>query len=716
MKDLLKKYFGYDEFRLLQEEVINNVLEGKDSFVLMPTGGGKSLCYQLPALKFDGVTLVVSPLIALMKDQVDSLKSCGIEAEFINSTLLGTQIDDIYSRALQNKIKILYIAPERFALPGFQNFLAKLKIDLIAIDEAHCISEWGHDFRPDYRNLSSLKKLFPGIPLIALTATATKKVRNDILNQLKIERSRTFISSFNRENLNISVIEKKQAFPKLINLLQKYKNESVIIYCFSRKETEEIAENLNLNGFKARAYHAGLPKDKRRLAQDLFIKDEINIIVATIAFGMGIDKPDVRLVVHYTYPKTLEGYYQEIGRAGRDGLPSECVMFYTYADTRKHEFFINQTEDLVLQKRAEEKLSEVLNYADLTTCRKKYLLKYFGENLEADNCQSCDICLTEKEMFDATEITQKIISAILKTYNRFGRNYIIDILLGKKIQKVLRNNHDQLSVFGIVKNFDEDELKQVINQLINLDFLMKSEGQYPTLSVTKKGIKFLKIEEKLELSKPRVSIITAEKPKKDDLNYNSELFEELRKLRKKLAEEKNVPPFVIFGDTSLQEMSYYFPKDEKEFSEIIGVGAKKLEQFSDIFLNVINKFKKKNSISGKDLPKKAPETKITPIKVKTSKPKYHSQTKILLSKKVSIDRIAKNQDLKPSTIINHIEKLIDSGATLDLEYLKLPSNKYEEIKKAFKLCGDEYLKPVFEHLNKKYSYDEIKLVRVLMRS
>jgi ATP-dependent DNA helicase RecQ len=709
----LKQYFGYDNFRALQGEIIKSVLAGHDNFVLMPTGGGKSLCYQLPALELPGITLVISPLIALMKDQVDGLQANGIKAEFINSSLTSAQITAAYARAKNNEIKILYLAPERFALSDFQKFLQSLDISLIAVDEAHCISEWGHDFRPDYRNLSLLKKLFPAVPLIALTATATAKVREDIISQLNLKTAPTFISSFDRENLNLSVIEKRQAFPKLVRLLEKYKDESVIIYCHSRKETEEIAENLCLNKFNARAYHAGLESNERKAVQDLFIKDHVNIIVATIAFGMGIDKPDVRLVVHYTYPKTLEGYYQEIGRAGRDGLPSECVTFYTYADTRKHEFFINQIEDNNLRARAQEKLNEILNFYDLDTCRKKYLLKYFGETQEKENCGACDICLTTKETFNATEVAQKILSAVARTESRFGKNYIIDILLGKKIQKILINNHDKLSVFKIINDFSENQLAQIINQLINLDYLRKSEGQYPTLILTRKGVEFLRSQEALSLNKPTADVAGNKKPaKKGELSFNLELFALLRATRKELAEEENVPPFVIFGDTSLQEMAYYLPQSRDDFAQISGVGAKKLEQFADIFLEIILNFTRENNlVPPARSDKKTGEPIARVIKVKS--PTFYLRTRELLTKKIPLERIAKSQDLALSTIINHIEKLIDAGEKIDLEYLKLPLAKYEIIKQAFDECGDEKLKPVFEYLGGKYAYDDLRLVRVL---
>lgn len=715
MKKLLKQYFGYDEFRPLQEDIINNVLNGNDSLVLMPTGGGKSLCYQLPALKLPGITLVISPLIALMKDQVDSMTACAVPAEFINSTLLPSQIEDIYKKIKEGRVKLLYVAPERFALKQFQQFLKEIEVSLIAVDEAHCISEWGHDFRPDYRNLNQLKKIFLNIPLIALTATATEKVKNDILEQLGIKKSKIFSSSFNRENLRVSVVPKKQSFSRLLDALDKYRKESVIIYCFSRNETEELSDNLNLNGFKSLPYHAGLTPSKRKDAQDLFINDKINIIVATIAFGMGIDKPDVRLVVHYTFPKTLEGYYQEIGRAGRDGLPSECVMFYTYADTRRHEYFIDKIIGTRQRSQAEEKLAEVLTYADLSSCRKKYLLKYFGEDLQEDNCKSCDICLTERETIDATEITKKILSAVIRTENRFGKNYIIDVLLGKKSQKITRNNHHNLSVYNIVDDYSENELGQIVNQLININYLSKSVGTYPVLSITKEGADFLKTNKKLEIQKPTTDSFAKKVKNINSDDYDLGLFELLRELRREKADELNVPPFVVFGDASLREMASYFPQNKEEFSKIAGVGAKKLEQFSEDFLKIIKKYCQENNIES--IHKELGDIKEKRVIKNTApKPKFYTKTRELILKKVSIERIAKNQNIKSDTVVNHLEKMIDAGVTLDLEYLRLPSDRYQKIKKAFEACGDERLKPVYEYLDGRYNYDEIRLVRVLLKT
>lgn len=711
MKSTLKKHFGYDDFRPGQEDIIRSVMDGDDNFVLMPTGGGKSMCFQLPALLLPGLTLVISPLIALMKDQVDSLRANGIEADFINSSLSSAEISERVEKIKAGKTRLLYIAPERLSLGEFRDFLQNIDISLIAIDEAHCISEWGHDFRPDYRNLSNLKTLFPSTPLIALTATATKKVREDILQMLKLKKARVFVASFDRANLHLDIINKKGAFEKLIDILSDHRGEASIIYCYSRKETEEITENLKLNGFNARAYHAGLEKETRKNTQDLFIKDKVNIIVATIAFGMGIDKPDVRLVIHYTFPKTLEGYYQEIGRAGRDGLDSKCILFYTYADLRKHEFFLGQKEDASQVEIAKNKLSEVLNFCELTSCRKKYLLNYFDEAMESEKCDSCDVCNTKLEKHDATLISQKILSCIIRSGNRFGRNHIVDILRGKNTQRIKINSHDDLPVFGIAKDTGDDDLKFYTKQLIDLDYILKSEGQYPTLSITKKGAQFLNNQEKIELIKPKEKALSTSK--KIELEYNLELFEELKSLRRELADKANLPPFMIFGDKSLQEMAYYLPQDKDSFSQISGVGERKLKDFCDSFTDLIKKFSRDNNLESKIIQKKA---RLKKQEIKIRKPVYHQKTKELLQKKIPIDRIAKNQDLKPSTIINHIEKLIDSGESLDLEYLKLPKDRFETMKEAFFECGDEKLKPVFDYLDGKYNYDELRLTRTLLRA
>lgn len=602
MRKLLKTYFGYENFRPLQEEIIEHVLKKNHTLVLMPTGGGKSLCYQLPALKFPGVTIVISPLIALMKDQVDALKTNGIKAECINSTLTPFEIYEIQTKAQQGQVKILYVAPERLVTRSFLDFLRQLDVSLIAIDEAHCISEWGHDFRPDYRNLKILRQDFSEVPMIALTATATKKVRGDILEQLQIPRAQTFISSFNRPNLTYVVQHKKQAFQNLLELLKKYKNQPTIVYCISRKDTENLAARLREQGFQALPYHAGLEHDTRRVTQEKFIRDQVLIVVATIAFGMGIDKPDIRLIVHFDMPKTLEGYYQETGRAGRDGLPSECVLFYSYGDKRKHDFFIQQIENPLERRRAQEKLAQVIRFCESLSCRRKFLLKYFAEDFLQDNCQSCDTCLSPRESFDATEIAQKILSAVVRVGERFGASYIIEVLCGSQSQKIFERGHRRLSVFGIVKDFRAPELREIIHSLVAKELLIQESGKYPVLRMSGRGWKFLRNRETLALPRPKAYFEVYEAKTDTQLEYDHALFEQLRTLRKKLAEEKGVPPFVIFGDVSLQHMAFYFPQTMENFLKITGVGKEKLAQFGKIFTETIAKYSKARGIEEKIIP------------------------------------------------------------------------------------------------------------------
>tara|TARA_Y100000031_G_scaffold81172_1_gene89525 strand:+ start:400 stop:2307 length:1908 start_codon:yes stop_codon:yes gene_type:complete len=609
MELLLKKYFGYEEFRPMQLDIIKNVLQKKDSLVLMPTGGGKSLCYQIPALKLEGLTIVISPLISLMKDQVDNLKANGISAEYINSTLSFSEIENIKKKIQEKEVKILYIAPERLALEEFKIFLTTLQIGLIAIDEAHCISEWGHDFRKDYRNLKFLKTIFPKVPIIALTATATLKVREDILKQLSLVNPQIFISSFNRENLNLIVMQKKNTFNKILSLVKKHKNESTIIYCFSRKDTEKIAQRLRENGFEALPYHAGLSNNVRKQNQELFAKDKVNIIVATIAFGMGIDKPDVRLIIHHTFSKSIEGYYQEIGRAGRDGVSSDCVLFYSKGDKRKHEFFLDQVQEDIIRSSALDKLNKMMVYCENKSCRRKDILGYFGESFLENNCKGCDICLNLPE------------------------------------------------IKGDVKD------KSLIYEEI-----------------------------------------------KGDINYDLILFEKLRALRKQIADEKNFPPFIIFGDVSLREMSFYFPKNKDEFLRINGVGQQKLNDFGESFLKVINDYVKENNI----IPEKKLEKTIR--KRTRSLSGNYQNTKEMVLKRTSIQEMAKVQELKERTIIDHIEKIINSGEKIDIDYLITSRKNFEIIKSAFEKIGIERLAPIYNYFNEEYSYEEIRLVRMVLKS
>ena len=491
LRGLLKRHFGYDQFRPGQEEIISNALAGRHSLVVMPTGGGKSLCYQLPALATGGVTLVISPLIALMKDQVDGLRANGITADFLNSTLDNRTAAEVERGAQAGAVRLLYAAPERVSLPGFRRFLSTLDLRMIAIDEAHCISEWGHDFRPDYRALAELRDLFPQTPIMALTATATERVQRDIVEQLRLNDCRRFVSGFDRPNLTYRVEPGAGAWDALLGLLEERRGQSAIVYCFSRKDTEELAARLTGHGHPAVAYHAGLDANTRRLTQERFIDGEVPIVAATIAFGMGIDKPDIRLVVHYTLPKSIEGYYQETGRAGRDGLPSECVLFFNEGDRAKQEYFIQgMTGDA--RATAETQLQQMVDFCRLSACRRKYLLGYFGDTAASEECGGCDVCLAERQTVDVTVVAQKMLSAVIRTGERFGIAHVNDVLLGSGKQRIKELGHDKLTVFGIVNDCDRNRLRDIANGLVERGLLVREDGQYPTISVTAAGREWLR--------------------------------------------------------------------------------------------------------------------------------------------------------------------------------------------------------------------------------
>ena len=712
---ILKSRFGHDSFLPLQEEIIDNVLARRDSLVLMPTGGGKSLCYQLPALIFDGVTLVVSPLIALMKDQVDALNANGISARFINSSLPASEIRNVQTQVWRGQAKILYVAPERLALPGFRSFLHNIDLGLIAIDEAHCISEWGHEFRPDYRNLRQLRHDFPNVPVIALTATATNRVREDIIVQLGLHRGEVFLSSFNRASLSYSVRPKHGSLEALMSLLQQRPSQSTIIYCFSRRETEELAEELNARGLSARPYHAGLDGETRRRTQEDFIRDRVPIIVATIAFGMGIDKPDIRLVVHYSLPKSLEGYYQETGRAGRDGLPSECVLFYSYSDKAKQDYFIDQIDDDSERGNAQQKLFKMVEFAQLPTCRRRFILEYFGEKWPEENCGGCDVCLRTGEEFDATEITQKILSAVIRTGERYGENHVTQVLIGSRAKRVLELGHDQLSVHGIAKDFGRPKLRDIIGQLQARELLARSEGEYPTLAVTDRGREFLRKRQPLSLLAPaNVDNSGRTEPRRSGspaatTEYDENLFEELRALRKRLADSQDVPAFVVFGDVSLRHMAAAFPQSMEDFSSISGVGKLKLEQYGPEFLKAIRGYAEVNGLPDR--------TTIAPTgqQPKRRRGSTYDATRELLSKGLSISQIAQQCGLSETTIIRHLELMVSQGVTLDIKHLLPSPERLRSIEKAFDVYGNSILKPAWEFLGTEFTYDELRLARMYLR-
>ncbi len=731
-RQVLKTQFGYDTFLPLQEDIIGHVMAGRDSLVLMPTGGGKSLCYQLPAMCLPGMTLVVSPLIALMKDQVDALNANGISARFINSSLTASEIELAQAQASRGRVKILYVAPERLAVSGFRRFLQGVDLSLIAVDEAHCISEWGHEFRPDYRNLRQLRADFPRVPVIALTATATTRVRDDIVEQLDLQGGRVFLSSFNRANLTYSVQTKEGYWSKLLSRLHAHHGESTIIYCFSRRETEELAEDLNERGLLARPYHAGLEPEIRRRTQEDFIRDRVPIIVATIAFGMGIDKPDIRLVVHHSLPKSLEGYYQETGRAGRDGLGSDCVLFYSYADRAKQDYFINQLEDPLEQRQARQKLSQMVEFAEIPVCRRRSLLAYFGEVLEADNCGACDVCLAAGDEFDATEIAQKTLSAVVRTGERFGALHIAKVLRGSREKRVLELGHDRLTVHGIARDFTEEQLREVMGQLQARGLLVRNGGEYATLGVSERGRDFLNRREKLFLPSLKAGDSEGEgsRPPRGIgegtaaaslQEYDQELFEELRAVRRDLADQQQVPPFVVFGDVSLRHMAAVFPQSLENFARMPGVGKAKLEQYGERFVAAIHAYAAPKGIADRTAEMGAPATGGSGGRESRREGREgrrgdtYEQTLALLSEGLTAPEIAQRRGLATTTIIGQIERMASQGRELPLEHLLPDAEKMLRIGEALDICGQEFLKPVREYLGPGFSYDEIRLTRLFLR-
>ncbi|PKV51022.1 ATP-dependent DNA helicase RecQ [Aquimarina sp. MAR_2010_214] len=692
----LKEYFGYDSFRPLQQDIIASVFAGDDNLVIMPTGGGKSICYQLPALLLPGVTLVISPLIALMKDQVDGLLANGIKAAFINSSQTETEQQEIYQKLSDKEIKLLYIAPE--SLSFLEVIFSQIEISLIAIDEAHCISAWGHDFRPAYTQLGYLKNRFPKTPVIALTATADKATRQDICDQLNISNAKRYLASFDRKNLSLEVRPGNKRIEQIIDFLKDKPNDSGIIYCLSRKTTEMLSEKLQNQGFNAQAYHAGVDHQKRSSVQEGFINDTVQIVCATIAFGMGIDKSNVRWVIHYNLPKNIEGYYQEIGRAGRDSLPSFTLLFHSYADVVQLQKFANMSGNQEVQL---AKLDRMKQYADSLSCRRKILLSYFGELIEED-CGNCDVCKNPPTFIDGTIIAQKALSTVTRTKEQEPIGTVIDILRGAQNTAVYDKEYQNIKTYGIGSDMPWRDWQQYIIQLINQGYLEIAFHQNNKLKLTTLSRKVLFEGEKVSLA----HLQEFEKAKQAaainqvDQGAAPNLFEKLRQLRLELAKEAGIPAYQIFSDATLKEMEKFRPISDEEFMQINGVGRQKMQNYGYQFIKAIIDFSAEKTKKKK--------------KKSTKKGNTHLETLTLYQQGLSIEEIALQRQLAQSTIFSHIMKLYENGESIDLKHFvsKEDLNTVKNAKK--ELDNPETLKPYFEHFEGAIDYNTIKLVLTIL--
>jgi ATP-dependent DNA helicase RecQ len=590
----LKKHFGYDAFRPLQEEIIADALAGRDVFALMPTGGGKSLCFQLPALLRDGLTIVVSPLISLMKDQVDALQTSGVAATFLNSALDANEARTRWRGLHRGEHRLLYVAPERLMVESFLEKTRQWNVSLIAIDEAHCISEWGHDFRPEYRELAKLREHFPNTPIMALTATATERVRKDILKQLQLRDARCYVASFNRPNLTYRVVPKADPYEQVLTFIRVRPNESGIVYCASRKTADSLAKKLSADGINAQPYHAGLEATERSEHQEMFLRDDVRVITATIAFGMGINKPNVRFVVHHDLPKNIESYYQETGRAGRDGLPGDCVLLFSASDVVKQRRFIEEKSEAE-QRIAHEQLRAMITYAETRDCRRATLLKYFGEELSPPFCDGCDNCLTPRETFDGTIEAQKFLSCVHRIYTRhgfgFGLNHVVEVLTGGDTEAIRQRSHDQLSTFGIGHDVSRGKWQAIGRELLRLGLVAAAPGKFATLQLTEAGLVALRERKPITLTIPfEVETAKRKKHRTGEIECDEILFEKLRLLRRTLADERSVPAYVVFSDVALREMARAYPTTPAEFERIPGVGQQKLRDFSEPFTATIAEY------------------------------------------------------------------------------------------------------------------------------
>lgn len=711
LQEALKSYFGFDSFKHNQEAIIRSLLAGENVFVLMPTGGGKSMCYQLPALLMEGTAIVISPLIALMKNQVDAIRHTHEDdgvAHFINSSQNKAAIEKVREDVLSGKTKLLYVAPESLTKEENVDFLRSIKISFYAVDEAHCISEWGHDFRPEYRKIRPIINEIQEAPVIALTATATDKVRIDIKKSLGIQDAKEFRSSFNRANLYYEVRPKTQNVEKdIIKFIRQHEGKSGIIYCLSRKKVEELAEVLRTNNIKAAAYHAGMDPATRSQTQDDFIMERTDVIVATIAFGMGIDKPDVRFVIHYDIPKSLEGYYQETGRAGRDGGEGLCIAFYSYKDLQKLEKFM-EGKHVAEQDIGRQLLRETAAYAESSVCRRKLLLHYFGEKYEEENCGNCDNCLNPKKKVEAKSYLCNVIEAILATKENFKDDYIKDILLGNETEEINAHHHEDLEIFGVGEDIDEKIWFSVIHQALIAGYLQKDVDNYGVLKVTDKGRSFLKNPQSFTIVEDRDFDEEEEIPMQGGASCAVDpcLYQMLKDLRKRMSSELDVPPYVIFQDASLEAMATIYPQTFEELQHIPGVGAGKANRYGEAFCKLIKKHCEENEID-------RPED----LRIRTVANKSKIKVSIIQSidRKVALDDIAVAKGIEFDELLDEIEAIVYSGTKLNIDYFiedVMDEEHVNDIYLYFKESDTDDLEEALEELGNDYSEEEIRLVRI----